>query len=102
MADTNNRQGVRGVAGTTSDPHRGEKRALAARAACGVLVLGVFATILQSAVTAIPQWGYFKNPDGERFIVTLKLTATDICCEITVINSAVKDVTKKLHLISTR
>lgn len=65
MADTSNRQGIRGVAGTSSDPQRGEKRALAARAAAAGLVLGVLAVVLQSATTAVPAWGYFENPDGE-------------------------------------
>ncbi|KAK0095973.1 hypothetical protein PV326_006872 [Microctonus aethiopoides] len=63
MADTSNHQSVRGIATTTSDPRRGEQRALAARGAMGALILGVLAVVLQSAATATPMWGYFTNPD---------------------------------------
>ncbi|KAK0175807.1 hypothetical protein PV328_000010 [Microctonus aethiopoides] len=64
MADTSNHQSVRGIATTTSDPRRGEQRALAARGAMGALILGVLAVVLQSAATATPMWGYFTNPDA--------------------------------------
>ncbi|KAK0083266.1 hypothetical protein PV325_009051 [Microctonus aethiopoides] len=66
MADTSNHQSVRGIATTTSDPRRGEQRALAARGAMGALILGVLAVVLQSAATATPMWGYFTNPDEIR------------------------------------
>lgn len=63
--DSSNRQGVRAVATTTTDPHRSEKRAVAARGAAGALALSILAVVLQSAATATPTWGYFTNPDGE-------------------------------------
>lgn len=63
MADTNSRNGVRGVI-TMSDPHRGKQRALAARGATLALVLGVIAFLLQTAATATPSWGYFGSPEG--------------------------------------
>ncbi|KAK1135972.1 hypothetical protein K0M31_000542 [Melipona bicolor] len=62
--DSNNRQGVRAVATTTTDPQRSEKRAVAARGAAGALALSILALVLQSATTATPTWGYFTNPDG--------------------------------------
>ncbi|CAD6237006.1 GSCOCG00002100001-RA-CDS [Cotesia congregata] len=63
MADPRNRQGVRGIAATATDPRRGKQRALAARGAAGALVLGILAVVLQSAATATPAWGYFTTPD---------------------------------------
>ncbi|XP_043520341.1 uncharacterized protein LOC122534093 isoform X1 [Frieseomelitta varia] len=62
--DSNNRQGVRAVATTTTDPQRSEKRAVAARGAAGALALSILALVLQSATTATPTWGYFTNPDA--------------------------------------
>ncbi|KAG6804353.1 hypothetical protein HZU73_00275 [Apis mellifera caucasica] len=62
--DSSNRQGVRAVATTTTDPHRSEKRAVAARGAAGALALSILAVVLQSAATATPTWGYFTNPDA--------------------------------------
>ncbi|KZC07560.1 hypothetical protein WN55_08331 [Dufourea novaeangliae] len=62
--DSSNRQDVRAVATTTTDPQRSEKRAVAARGAAGALALSVLAVVLQSAATATPTWGYFTNPDG--------------------------------------
>ncbi|KAG7206361.1 hypothetical protein KM043_003730 [Ampulex compressa] len=62
--DSSNRQGVRAVATTTTDPRRSKKRAVAARGAAGALALSVLAVVLQSAATAIPTWGYFTNPDA--------------------------------------
>lgn len=62
---TSIRQGVRAVATTTTDPQRGEMRAVAARGAAGALALSVVALVIQSAATATPTWGYFTNPNGE-------------------------------------
>ncbi|CAL7936434.1 unnamed protein product [Xylocopa violacea] len=62
--DSSNRQGVRAVATTTTDPQRNEKRAVAARGAAGALALSILAVVLQSATTATPTWGYFTNPDA--------------------------------------
>ncbi|XP_054006621.1 uncharacterized protein LOC128891250 isoform X2 [Hylaeus anthracinus] len=62
--DSSNRQDVRAVATTTTDPQRSEKRAVAARSAAGALALSVLAVVLQSAATATPTWGYFTNPDA--------------------------------------
>ncbi|XP_076760072.1 uncharacterized protein LOC143428814 [Xylocopa sonorina] len=62
--DSSNRQGVRAVATTTTDPQRSEKRAVAARGAAGALALSILAVVLQSATTATPTWGYFTNPDA--------------------------------------
>ncbi|XP_029032079.1 uncharacterized protein LOC117600518 [Osmia lignaria lignaria] len=62
--DSSNRQGVRAVATTTTDPQRSEKRAVAARGAAGALALSILAVVLQSAATATPTWGYFTNPDA--------------------------------------
>ncbi|XP_078047961.1 uncharacterized protein LOC144475695 [Augochlora pura] len=62
--DSSNRQDVRAVATTTTDPQRSEKRAVAARGAAGALALSVLAVVLQSAATATPTWGYFTNPDA--------------------------------------
>lgn len=62
--DSSNRQGVRAVATTTTDPHRSEKRAVAARGAAGALALSILAVVLQSAATATPTCGYFTNPDA--------------------------------------
>ncbi|XP_044578828.1 uncharacterized protein LOC123261309 isoform X1 [Cotesia glomerata] len=63
MADPRNRQGVRGIAATATEPRRGKQRALAARGAAGALVLGILAVVLQSAATATPAWGYFTTPE---------------------------------------
>lgn len=71
MADPRNRQGVRGIAATATDPRRGKQRALAARGAAGALVLGILAVVLQSAATATPAWGYFTTPDREFFFFFL-------------------------------
>ncbi|XP_076237673.1 uncharacterized protein LOC143181224 [Calliopsis andreniformis] len=62
--DSSNRQDVRAVATTTTDPRRSEKRAVAARGAAGALALSILAVVLQSAATATPTWGYFTNPDA--------------------------------------
>ncbi|XP_043261892.1 uncharacterized protein LOC143340838 [Colletes latitarsis] len=62
--DSSNRQDVRAVATTTTDPQRSEKRAVAARGAAGALALSILAVVLQSAATATPTWGYFTNPDA--------------------------------------
>ncbi|XP_076675750.1 uncharacterized protein LOC143372947 [Andrena cerasifolii] len=62
--DPSNRQDVRAVATTTTDPQRSEKRAVAARGAAGALALSILAVVLQSAATATPTWGYFTNPDA--------------------------------------
>lgn len=62
MAD---RQTIRSVVSTSTDPRLGEKRALAARASSMALAVALMAVILQSAVTALPTWGYFSNADGE-------------------------------------
>ena len=62
MAD---RQTIRSVVSAPADPRLGEKRALAARASSIALAVALVAVVLQSAVTALPTWGYFSNPDGE-------------------------------------
>lgn len=55
---------VNSVISTSTNPRLGEKRALAARISTYVLGLALLAVILQSAVTVLPTWGYFSNPDG--------------------------------------
>ncbi|XP_033211940.1 uncharacterized protein LOC117169598 [Belonocnema kinseyi] len=60
MAD---RQTIRSVVSTSTDPRLGQKRALAARASSMALAVALVAVVLQSAVTALPTWGYFSNTD---------------------------------------
>lgn len=55
---------VNSVISTSTNPRLGEKRALAARISTYVLGLALLAVILQSAVTVLPTWGYFSNPDA--------------------------------------